>query len=266
MKQRWTTTVTTATAFLALSAFAGAVPAAAQEAGPAYVALGDSYSSGVGAGDYDAASGDCKRSSHAYAQLWKAAHTPSSFGFTACSGALTSDVINGQLGSLNASTGLVSISIGGNDAGFGDTMSACVLQGEDACLGKVAQAKDYIGKTLPGELDRVYDAIRAKAPSAHVVVLGYPHMYQLDGQCAAGISEASRKAINEASDALDDATAKRAADHGFSFGDVRNTFAGHELCSGDPWLHSVSVPVDQSYHPTAAGQSGGYLPALERAA
>ena len=35
-----------------------------------YVALGDSYSSGVGAGSYISSSGDCKRSTKAYPQLW----------------------------------------------------------------------------------------------------------------------------------------------------------------------------------------------------
>lgn len=145
-------------------------------------------------------------------------------------------------------------------------MSTCVLQGESACLTRIQQAKDYIANTLPGKLDSVYDAIRGKAPSAKVVVLGYPHIYKLGGECNVGLSEKSREAINSAADALNDVTAKRVADHGYSFGDVRPAFTGHEICSGDEWLHSVTLPVDESYHPTAAGQSGGYLPVLEELA
>lgn len=263
--RRWASTATAVVAFLGLSTLTGATSAAAEETtATGYVALGDSYSSGVGAGDYD--SGDCKRSANAYPKLWSAANSPSSFDFTACSGARTGDVLSGQLGPLNSSTGLVSISIGGNDAGFADAMTTCVLQGESACLARVQQAKDYISNTLPGKLDSVYDAIRSKAPSSKVVVLGYPHIYKLGGDCGAGISEKSREAINSASDALNDVTAKRAADHGYSFGDVRPTFSGHEICSGDEWLHSVTLPVDESYHPTAAGQSGGYLPVLNKLA
>ncbi|MBR7679350.1 lipase, partial [Streptomyces daliensis] len=87
------------------------------------VALGDSYSSGVGAGDYDPDSGDCKRSANAYPQLWSAANAPSSFDFVACSGATTDDVLSGQLDALSDATGVVSISIGGNDVGFADTMT-----------------------------------------------------------------------------------------------------------------------------------------------
>ncbi|MBE9500008.1 MULTISPECIES: SGNH/GDSL hydrolase family protein [Streptomyces] len=260
--RRWTSTAAAVAVLLGLSSLTGAASASAEEAAATgYVALGDSYSSGVGAGDYSG--GDCKRSAHAYPNLWNAANSPSSFDFTACSGARTDDVLAGQLGPLSSSTGLVSISIGGNDAGFADTMTTCVTQGESACLARVQEARDYVENTLPGKLDGVYDAIAQRAPAAKVVVLGYPHIYQLDGGCIVGISEKSRAAINSASDALDEVTAKRAADHGFSFGDVRPTFSGHEICSDDEWLHSVTFPIDESYHPTAAGQSGGYLPVLE---
>ncbi|MEU8705778.1 SGNH/GDSL hydrolase family protein [Streptomyces sp. NPDC048565] len=247
-----------------LLALTGAGVAQAQESAAVdYVALGDSYASGVGAGSYDSGSGDCKRSTRAYPALWEAANNPASFAFTACSGARTGDVTAGQLGPLNSGTDLVSISIGGNDAGFSDVMTTCVLQSEATCLNRIATARAYVDSTLPGQLDSVYAAISAKAPSAHVVVLGYPRFYQLGGSCLVGLSEAKRSAINGAADYLNAATAKRAADHGFTFGDVTSTFTGHEICSGDAWLHSLDLlNIGQSYHPTAAGQSGGYLPVL----
>lgn len=102
---------------LALAAVLTGTGTAHAAEGP-YVALGDSYSSGVGAGSYLSSSGDCKRSTKAYPYLWAAAHSPSSFAFTACSGARTGDVLASQLTPLNAATALVSISIGGNDAGL----------------------------------------------------------------------------------------------------------------------------------------------------
>ncbi len=250
------------------AALTGAATAQATEtaATGGYVALGDSYSSGVGAGGYDSASGDCKRSTKAYPVLWAAAHSPSSFDFTACSGAQTSDVTANQLGPLNSSTALVSLSVGGNDAGFSDVMTTCVLQSDSACISRINTAKAYVDSTLPGRLDSVYTAIRTKAPAAHVVVLGYPRFYQLGTSCI-GLSETKRKAINDAADYLDAAIAKRAADHGFTFGDVRGTFTGHEICSGSSWLHSVNwLNIGESYHPTASGQSGGYLPVLTNAA
>ncbi len=162
-----------------------------------YVALGDSYSSGVGAGSYISSSGDCLRSAKAYPYLWAAARCPpSSFDFTACSGARTGDVLANQLGPLSSSTGLVSLSIGGNDAGFADVMTTCVLQSDSGCLSRIATAKAYVNSTLPGQLDSVYSAISSKAPAAHVVVLGYPRFYKLGATCL-GLSDTSA-AINGA--------------------------------------------------------------------
>ncbi|MEV6775681.1 SGNH/GDSL hydrolase family protein [Streptomyces syringium] len=244
---------------------AGAAHAGERSSTPSYVALGDSYSSGVGAGGYIGSSGDCKRSSKSYPALWAAANAPASFSFTACSGARTGDVLSRQLAPLSTSTGLVSISVGGNDAGFADTMSTCVFGSDSTCLNRVAQARTYIDGTLPGQLDSVYSAIKAKAPAAHVVVLGYPRFYRIGGGCSSGLSEKKRIAINAAADHINTVLAKRAAGHGFAFGDVNSTFAGHEICSGNAWLHSVTLPVDESYHPTASGQSGGYLPVFASA-
>ncbi|MFF6993941.1 SGNH/GDSL hydrolase family protein [Streptomyces sp. NPDC008313] len=262
-RSRITAYVTSLLFAVGLTLTGAASAQASSSAATGYVALGDSYSSGVGSGSYISSSGDCKRSTKAYPYLWAAAHSPSSFSFTACSGARTGDVLANQMGPLSSSTGLVSLSVGGNDAGFSDVMTTCVLQSESSCLSRVATAKAYVDSTLPGKLDSVYSAISAKAPSAHVVVLGYPRFYQLDGSCLAGLSENERSAINSAADYLDSATARRAAAHGFTFGDVRGTFSGHEICSGSAWLHSLNwLNIGESYHPTASGQSGGYLPVL----
>ncbi|RKN03523.1 SGNH/GDSL hydrolase family protein [Streptomyces radicis] len=234
----------------------------AQAAGPAYVALGDSYSSGNGAGNYIDASGNCHRSNNAYPALWAAANAPSSFSFVACSGAVTSDVTGSQLSSLNASTGLVSISIGGNDAGFANVMTTCVTGSDSTCLNRIATAESFITGTLPGRLNSVYSAIDSRAPNAHVVVLGYPRMYIEPSNWCIGLSQTKREAINDASDLLNSVISARASAHGFAFGDVAARFAGHELCSGDNWLHDVRLPTWEAYHPTALGHSGGYLPAL----
>ncbi|MFI1286537.1 SGNH/GDSL hydrolase family protein [Streptomyces sp. NPDC020858] len=238
---------------------------AATAAGARYVALGDSYSSGVGAGSYLSDSGSCQRSSKAYPSLWAAANAPASFSFTACSGATTTTVKSSQLTPLNSSTTLVSVTAGGNDVGFANVMQTCVLQSEATCVNAVNNAIAQITNTLPGSLSSLYSSIRSKAPQAHVVVLGYPRFYQLSGSCIAGLSEAERTAINRGSDALNGTLAKQAANAGFSYSSVVDEFTGHEICSGNAWLRSVSVPVSNSYHPTAAGHSGGYVPAFRSA-
>ena len=238
---------------------------AAQASGANYVALGDSYSSGVGAGSYTSASGDCDQSTNAYPYLWDGANAPSSFANETCSGAQTTDVISGQLGALNSSTSLVSITIGGNDVGFSSVMEDCVLEGTSGCESAVASAESYAENTLPGRLDAAYADIAADAPNAHVVVLGYPEFYDLaqSGTCV-GLSYDSRSAIDGGADELDSVIQAQAEKYGFTYVDIRPYFSGHEICDGNSYLHSLNwLDIDESYHPTAAGQADAYYPAFK---
>ena len=253
MLKRLATTVAAA-----LAAFGLTVPVASA-ATIDYVALGDSYSSGTGAGDYLDSS--CKRSSNAYPSLY-AAQTSASLDFQACSGATTADVLNNQVGALSAGTDLVTLSVGGNDAGFSGVMQDCILGGDSGCKTAIDNAKEFVTATLPGLLEKTYGEIRSRAPQATVVVLGYPHFYQLGGSCSVGLSDTSRGYINSGADALNSVISQQAAAAGFTFADVRPAFTGHEICSGSAWLHSVTYPIDESYHPTAAGQAQGYYPSL----
>ncbi|GAA1233942.1 SGNH/GDSL hydrolase family protein [Prauserella halophila] len=229
-----------------------------------YVALGDSYASGVGAGEYGD-SGDCKRSANAYPQLYADAGGIGDFRSVACLGANTHDV-RAQADSLSADTDLVTLSVGGNDAGFVDVMIDCTTSFDQGCIDRVDEAKEFADTTLPGLLDGVYDEIRANAPDAEVFVFGYPRFYEIDGSCNAGLSDTKRAAINSGADALAETISERARAAGFTFVDVRDDFAGHEICSDDWWMRSVTWPIDESYHPTATGHELGYLPALQAAA
>lgn len=264
-----------ALAAIALAATAAALAFSAVAATPAraassvkYVALGDSYSSGVGAGSYTSSSGSCDRSTLAYPQLWANANAPASFSFVACSGATTLSVISGQLSALSSGTTLVSVTAGGNDAGFSSVMETCVLEFQSDCLSAVSTAESFIASTLPGRLDTMLQDIRADAPSATVVVLGYPDLYDLSKSSSCiGLSTADRTALNQGADDLDNALATAAAANHDVFADVRTEFAGHVICDSSSWLNSVDIlSISSSYHPTAAGQQDGYLPALSKAA
>lgn len=237
-----------------------AVPASASAADH-YVALGDSYSSGVGADDYTSESGDCDRSTHAYSQLYADAVAPASYTSVACSGATTSSVNSTQISALSASTTLVSITVGGNDVGFAGIMQTCVLDGEADCIAAVNAAEASSRANLAAWLGSTYSAIADAAPNARVVVLGYPVFYDLGQTGCVGLSAASRAKIDEGIGLVDDITASTAGSYGFTFGDVRDAFVGHQICDDDPWLHSLNfLHVSESYHPFAAGQSGGYYP------
>lgn len=238
------------------------VPALSARAagGVNYIALGDSYSSGVGAGSYLSSSGSCDRSPNAYSALWAQQHNPSSYTSVACSGAKTTDVIANQVSALSSSTTLVSITVGGNDENFAGIMTDCNLYGTTTCVNEINAAEADAKANLPGKLANVYNAIRSKAPHAHVVVLGYPDFYDLSNDCV-GLSQTSRTAIDGGIDLLDSITRTAAANAGFTYGDVRGSFSGHEICDSNRWLHSVNFwDMTESYHPTADGQKYGYLP------
>jgi lysophospholipase L1-like esterase len=247
-------------AVLALSTPAAAAP------GDNYVALGDSYSSGVGAGNYTSESGSCDRSTNAYSQLWANANAPASYVSVACSGATTSDVESSQLSALSGSTTLVSLTIGGNDVGFSNIMETCALSSTDDCVAAVQAAEDYAQNTLPGSLDALFGDISSDAPNARVVVMDYPVFYQLGTTCI-GLSDEDHQKIDEGINVLDGVLATAASNHGFAFGDVRNVFVGHQLCSGDKWLHALNyTDISESYHPTADGQGSGYYPVFSSVA
>jgi len=247
-------TAVAAAASALLPGVASAVPAAN------YVALGDSYASGAGGGDYGT-SGTCERSAHGYPSLWADNHSVASFSFVACGGATTADVLNNQVSALSASTTFVTITIGGNDVGFGDVMITCVTGTDATCIDKVHQAESDAQSRLPELLDTVYNTIRTRAPNASVVVLGYPHIF---AHGCWWFSNAKGDAIDEGSDQLDSVIAARAGAAGFTFVDVRGNFAGHEVCTAQPWIYGVTVtpsPGD-SFHPTVDGYANAYYPAL----
>jgi lysophospholipase L1-like esterase len=245
-------------------AAASATPASAQTA-VNYVALGDSYSSGVGAGSYSG--GSCDRSANAYPQLWANAHAGTALSFVACSGATTSDVISSQLSALSSATNLVSITIGGNDVGFENVMITCVLGSTGDCVSAVDQAENEANTQLPGALDTLFADISADAPNARVVVLGYPEFYDLSKSSGCiGLSTTDRTDLNQGADVLDSQLQAAAGRYGFTYAAITPAFAGHEICDSNSWLYSVDwFDLGNSYHPTASGQADAYYPVFNAA-
>src|ERR1017187_5737058 len=139
-------------------------PAAAAAAQPQYVALGDSYSSGVGTRVFYKEEGSCSRSPDAYGPRIAAARAYS-LSFQACSGATTTEVNSKQLGTLSTSTSLVTITIGGNDAGFSNVIINCALY-YFTCGSAISEADSFIKNKLPALLDTTYNDISSRATTA----------------------------------------------------------------------------------------------------
>jgi lysophospholipase L1-like esterase len=236
----------------------------AHAASPAYTALGDSYSSGTGTRSYYSDSGSCQRSPYAYPVL-DAARLGATLTFAACSGATVSGVLNGQLGSLNAATAYVTVSAGGNDIGWASVITQCAKPWPYTCWTQIDNAENQIRTVLPGRLDQLYTRIRALAPAARVVVVGYPRLFNGE-ECnlIARISPGEQSELNAAADLLAVTTRDRAAAHGFGFVDARGPFTGHAVCDDVEWINGTSNPLSESYHPNRTGQTA-YATAVETA-
>jgi lysophospholipase L1-like esterase len=221
-----------------------------------YVALGDSYSSGVGTNRYDL-DATCKRSSLAYPALVSAAKGYA-LNFQACSGATTTDVINNQVGALSTTTNLVTVTAGGNDAGFTSLLVTCTLTN---CVSSINSTITSVNSTLAPKLDAMDTQIHNRAPNATVIVLGYPHLFS--GTCfsAFGISSAEVTAANNLANAIDTVTKTEAAKYGFTYKSAITQFTNHGVCGSSAWLNGLNLgSVGDSYHPTATGHSSGYAP------
>ncbi|GAA2276900.1 SGNH family lipase [Glycomyces scopariae] len=235
------------------------VPAAAQAQQTDYVALGDSYSSGSGAGPYTDAA--CQRSNKAHPALL-AADLGAELTFVACGGATTGDVLANQVQALDAGTDLVTIGIGGNDIGWTDAVIACITPFRN-CTPVIEESERQATQELPAKLDAVYAEIAERAPDAEVYVTGYPRLFAARNTCDAlgTISIAEQVRMNQGADLLSAVIEAAAEEHGFTYVDVRDEFTGHEICSRSPWLHGFTL-LDVPYHPNAAGHAAGYYPAL----
>jgi lysophospholipase L1-like esterase len=231
------------------------VPAASAAAAPQYVALGDSYSSGVGTRVFYEESGECDRSPDAYGPKIAAAKGYT-LSFQACSGAKTPEVISKQLGTLSSTTSLVTITIGGNDAGFSNVILSCALY-YFTCGSAISEADEFIKSKLPGLLETTYKDIRAKATTAHVIVLAYPKLFTKEGKtCNVNLlTSGNEKKMNESAELLDSVIKGRAEASKFTFVNPTSAFESHEVCSSSEWLNGQSDPLSESYHPNVSGQA-----------
>ncbi|WP_067226363.1 SGNH/GDSL hydrolase family protein [Streptomyces sp. NBRC 109706] len=238
----------------------------AQAADGKYVALGDSYTVAVGTETYDDPDHECRRGPLSYTRVWAAAHPEFEFVEAACSGDTTAELVANQVPLLTPDTTLVTLQIGGNDVGFVDVLTNCILTIDDQdCIDGAALAEQAAHAYLSPALADAYAAVRAAAPSAQVIVVGYPRLYTIQGSCGIfGLSDRERTALNNAADTLAEIMSGRAAEAGFTFLDARPVFDPHTICSDGPeWLTSlVWSNIRESYHPNATGHRDGYAAAL----
>lgn len=172
-----------------------------------YVALGDSYSSGLGAFTYYEPSG-CMRSFDGYPFEFAIGASLDPPNQQACAGAVTQDVVgtglmppgflDGQVQSLTTDTEVVTITVGGNDIGFAEVMGQCVdylthpgygCAADGATNSSVASRVSKLagfgsatspgGTTISSYVDTL-NAIATHAPNAKIYIAGYPTFFGED--------------------------------------------------------------------------------------
>lgn len=99
-----------------------------------------------------------------------------------CAGATTDNILSKsqwppsqppQIDSIHSDATLVTIQVGGNDAGFEKLVEKATLSDLTADSDEYVNATHILENELPDRLDNVYDAVREKAPNATVAVSLY---------------------------------------------------------------------------------------------
>jgi GDSL-like Lipase/Acylhydrolase family len=283
-----------------------------------YTMLGDSYSAGEGAGTYDTNTNNytttcsgspCTNNGHrspysynrSFALTSQTFRNPSTWVDVACSGAVIADYSTtnasgkcpnepGQKTALNATTSLVTLTFGGNDLDFAPVIKACVYAGVNplapTCQATWAatfqtQIQQLAAPNTAGGLPLLYSEIKAAAPNAEIVVLGYPHLVRpgsdANGGCLANgwIRASDRDWLNSVADQLDTVIQNAATQADLPYLSTTAMYTGHELCSTNPWFTGIGDPtpndtptglwnflqsasgtnIQQYFHPNTGGYS-----------
>ncbi|WP_052390358.1 SGNH/GDSL hydrolase family protein [Streptomyces sp. NRRL B-24484] len=264
-------------------------------AGP-YVALGDSYTSGPKVPPQSGTPAGCARSGVNYPALVAAGLGLTGDGFrdVSCSGARTGDLTAPQrtadgtnppqLDALAGTTRLVTVGIGGNDAGFMDVVTRCARESLRSTLaaggatGGAASACRAVYAAAGGGPDEVQQQVAAagrkvgtalaevhrRAPSARVYVVGYPALLPADPAACRetlgdGFAAADLTFLTEKQQQLNGMLRERAAAAGAVFVDTAAASAGHDMCAGEAerWIEPA-LPAGGAapLHPNARGEQG----------
>ena len=290
-----------------------------------FVALGDSYSSGEGNPPFFAGTDGphdyCHRSSAAYPEVLGARFNSLPL-FYACSGATTwnitqvpKDTEPPQIDEpgIDASTRLLTVTIGGNNAGFSSVLKACIEQklkadfynnnispvGNLFGLGMDPSCahSDKFTSSVHTAIDNIFWPVKlterdillhVDPEKASIITADYPHLFPDGGSDCLSLKIIltidDQTWLNDEGDHLDGVLQQAAGEAGVNFVDVRDTFAGHEVCGdqGD-YLNGLStasgnggsctwkvlghciipgIPIIGSFHPNADGHEFGYAAAI----
>lgn len=264
--------IAVATAILAIALAAQVTQAAVSPL--RYVALGDSYSAASGVLPLDLSAPQCLRSTRNYPHVIAGA-TGAQLTDVTCGAAETNDYFESQypgvapqLDALAGATQLVTMTIGGNDSGvFIGTIASCGTAGLTT-LGQGSPCKDRYGSSFEDTINNTtypslvksLNAVRAKAPSAQVAILGYPWIMPASGGCfdKMPIAQGDVPYVRGIQATLNDAVRRAAAATGTTYVNFNTVSNGHDACQplGVRWVEPVLQGTNPVIvHPNALGES-----------
>jgi lysophospholipase L1-like esterase len=250
-----------------------------------YVAMGDSVAAAPGVPDPAPPTG-CRKSTNNYPSVLARRLAATKFSDVTCSGATTENITsraqqtkNGliarQIDAVGATTDLITITIGANDVGLATDAEGCKVTSpnpppctNEFLVGDVDRISEVITSQLP-VWSGLIDGVRAKAPNARIIVVGYG-IFVRPGGCFPGQpvlprdSDYLQSKLNE----LDDRQQQLAASKGVDYFDTRPLSRGHDICASpsDRYIEGfVTAGSAVPLHPNAFGAAAvgnalaGYL-------
>ncbi|QUX28044.1 SGNH/GDSL hydrolase family protein [Nocardiopsis akebiae] len=252
-----------------------------------YVALGDSYSSGDGAGDYapdTAEAGGCWRSENAYPRVVAEEFDfTGSLAFYACSSHKGSEMIEqigaseSQIDRVTENTSLVTLGIGGNDLGFIPVLRTCMVRMpllESSVCVEQEEDVDKRMRAFEETLTEILGEVRDRAPDARILVLGYPRLFpedppgmyytltRSDQLWLNGLAQRFNELIRDTAYRVDGDVYGGRQTGSVEYVNTFSALSGHEVSADAAWLNGIvlgqlgeGLRVDRaSFHPTAQGQ------------
>jgi lysophospholipase L1-like esterase len=242
----------------------------APSTGPTYVALGDSFTAGGLIGSIQQRGFRCGRSTQNYPSI-----VATTLGLpltdVSCGGAGSADVLGGsrglpaQIDAVTPRTRVVTVSIGGNDFNlYAKLIRICsLLSGPKEATGSPCRDRldREITPAIPSIGTRVGDVlgkVRAKAPDATVLLVGYPRLMPTSGSCRdAPYSPADVAWVASLESQLASAMRSAARQRDVAFVPMHSMSKGHDVCQGhDAWVNGLHPATGDGLllHPNAAGQ------------
>ncbi|MEA2422385.1 MAG: hypothetical protein QOF55_1484 [Thermoleophilaceae bacterium] len=158
---------------------------------------------------------------------------------------------------------LVTVGIGGNDAGFGGIALRCLV---GDCVGDrdfADGALNTINGSAADHLRETFLNLRAEFPAATILAFGYPSVIGDPRVGCVGVSflgvgivEDERRWIRDVVlPAINAVVEDAAAEAGITYVDITAATRGHELCTSEPWINGLRFGDDigpvgsESFHP-----------------